>query len=88
MGERTPPNCVGGEPCAVCSGPPGVMYKSARDRLAKRLRERAAESAARRFLVLWDAFMHPDCTDTFADCEEAFRDSIEDLRVELERQFS
>ena len=48
---------------------------------------RKVEAAARSFIELWDAFMHDDCHDTFADCEESFCASVEALRVEVEREF-
>jgi hypothetical protein len=43
--------------------------------------------AAREFIELWDAFMHPDCTDTFDQARAGLTEKLEALRVETERSW-
>ncbi len=43
--------------------------------------------ASNEFIELWDAFMHPDCTDTFDQARPGLTEKLEALRTETERDY-
>ena len=57
------------------------MHHSVRDWKDRQLS--ALRKSGGEFIELWDAWEHPECSDTFADVEDAFRAKIEAIRAAL-----